>query len=245
MQQGMMMGQPGMMVGAQMTMDWSGNVVVQPEIIPLQAPMGVAFLPQPQMYNGIPYYWHHGHWWRQPHTHSYFSHPTFMGWYQQRFGTPYQGLNYVVNSVSNAVMGGGMGGPMAMGGGMGGPMAMGGPMGGGMVAPAMNMGGMGMGGMVAPAMGMGGMMGGGGMSMGAAMIDREMIRQAFYWDVATKGFVDAEDVKKAVKHAGGGHISHWHAEQLLWTMEGWQGGINENEFVNKVFQYVTMNWGAW
>jgi len=73
--------------------NYDGSVMIEPEWIDMQAPQGVAFLEQPVFYNGINYYWHHGHWWRHPHTHAYFSHPTFHNWYQGRYGQPYQGFD--------------------------------------------------------------------------------------------------------------------------------------------------------
>jgi hypothetical protein len=47
--------------------------------------------PQPCFLNNAYFYWHHGHWWLNPHTDHYFQSPSFFEWYRSRFNTVYQG----------------------------------------------------------------------------------------------------------------------------------------------------------
>jgi len=82
------------MGGVDVMYNYDGSVTIEPEMINMQPPMGMSFTTQPTFYNGIGYYWHHGGWWRHPHTHPYFNHPTFYGWYQNRYGGAYQGFDY-------------------------------------------------------------------------------------------------------------------------------------------------------
>jgi len=84
--------------GVDVQYNYDGSVTIEPENIPLPVPQGVAFTTQPQMYNGVGYYYHHGGWWRHPHTHGYFNSQRFSGWYQIRYGNPYQGFDYYNNN---------------------------------------------------------------------------------------------------------------------------------------------------
>jgi len=74
------------------------------QIYPAQiglAPLNQAYSEQPTLWNGMNYYWHHGHWWSHPHNHGYFNHPHFHGWYQQRYGQAYQGVNQYYQQVQS------------------------------------------------------------------------------------------------------------------------------------------------
>jgi hypothetical protein len=77
--------------------NYDGSVMVEPEFIDYPAPQGVAYLDEPVFFNGQNYYWHHGHWWREHYSHPYFQSQNFSSWYQQRFGSEYQGFDHFNN----------------------------------------------------------------------------------------------------------------------------------------------------
>ncbi|KAI3657521.1 hypothetical protein MP638_001214 [Amoeboaphelidium occidentale] len=71
---------------------------IQPEMIPLPPPLNehgmVCDVSRgPTMFNNIPYFFHHGSWWRYPHNHQYFSSPSFFNWYSNKWGCNYGGLS--------------------------------------------------------------------------------------------------------------------------------------------------------
>jgi hypothetical protein len=75
------------------------NYVFDPINIPLPPPVDANGFVQdysrsPHFYNNMNYYWHHGHWWTVPHSHGYFSTPSFSNWYFNRWGSNYGGVHH-------------------------------------------------------------------------------------------------------------------------------------------------------
>jgi len=64
---------------------YDGVSQILPELQCGLQPLQVSFSEQPQLWNGVNLYWHHGHFWRHPHTHGYFTHPNFNNWYSQTY----------------------------------------------------------------------------------------------------------------------------------------------------------------
>jgi len=76
------------------------------------------------------------------------------------------------------------------------------------------------------------------------MTDRHLLKEAYY-KYAADGRITEHEVKKAVEHAGGGHISDHHAGQLLRSLAGWDGVVTEHEFVNGIANYVQQHRQHW
>jgi len=72
---------------------------------------------------------------------------------------------------------------------------------------------------------------------GGKYIDVEKLR--YYYDKSARdGRITAHEVQKAVEHCGGGYISHHHSEKLLQSLAGWDGVVEEYEFVNGIIRYI-------